>query len=139
MNHKSKMGVVSLALLFAGSAAAIDTSKPLLCASIEVNECIDGYGCSEVLAEEVDAPTFFRIDLGKKQVRVTKDGPATKIEHMEEVEGRIVMQGVEDGNPDVEDGTGWTITIEQDTARLVATAATRQAAIVIFGACTERL
>jgi len=139
MNHKSKMGVVSLALLFAGSAAAIDTSKPLLCASIEVNECIDGYGCSEVLAEEVDAPTFFRIDLGKKQVRVTKDGPATKIEHMEEVEGRIVMQGVEEGNPDVDDGTGWTITIEQDTARLVATAATRQAAIVIFGACTERL
>jgi hypothetical protein len=139
MNYLSRFYLAVPCALLAGSATALDTSKPLLCASIDVNECVDGNGCSEVLAEEVDAPTFFRIDLGKKQVRVTKDGLPTKIEHLEEIEGRIVMQGVEEGNPDVNDGTGWTITIERDTARMVATATLHQAAIVIFGACTERL
>ncbi|MGI9342965.1 MAG: hypothetical protein ACR2QV_08940 [Gammaproteobacteria bacterium] len=140
MNYLSRICLAAACALLAGNAAAIDTSQPLLCAAIEVNECIDGYGCSEVLAEEVGAPTFIRIDLDKKQIRITKDGPVTKIEHLDEVEGRIIMQGVEVGrNPDVVDGTGWTISIEQDTGRLVVTAVTQQAAVIAFGACTERL
>lgn len=139
MNKLYRIGLaLTGGLLFTG-ASALDTSGPLLCASIEVNECVDGSGCDAVLAEEVNAPTFFRIDMKKKQVRVTKDGPPTTIERVEEVDGRIVMQGVEDGSPNLEDGTGWTISIEKDTARMVATAATLQAAIVIFGACTEQL
>lgn len=139
MNYLSRICLAVACALLAGNAAAIDTSQPLLCAAIEINECIDGLGCSEVLAEEVDAPTFLRVHIGKKQIRVTKEGPVTKVEHLEEVEGRIIMQGVEEGNPDVDDGTGWTISIEQDTGRLVATAVTQQAAVIFFGACTERL
>ena len=132
-----KNGFTALLLLFASHAVALDMSGTVLCASIDVHECVDGAGCNEVLAEEVNAPTFFRIDVEKKQIRVSQSGEPSEIEQIEKLAGRIVMQGVEDGNPDTEDVSGWTIVIEDDTARMVATATTRQGAVVIFGACTE--
>ncbi len=56
---------------------------------------------------------------------------------MEDGEGRTVLQGVDPGTPDLADGSGWTISIEDDTGRMTITAITRQAAVVIFGTCTE--
>ncbi len=138
MNVQSRISLGIGLLLLAGSASALDTSKPILCASLDVYECVDGSGCREVLPEEVDAPTFLRIDMKKMEIRVTEDAQPSKIELSESLEGRIVMQGIEDGNPDIDDGTGWTISIEEDTGRMVATAAIRQGAVVIFGACIER-
>ena len=128
---------VLLALACSGTALALDSSAPILCASVDVHECVDGGRCKEVLPEDVSAPTFFRLDLKKQTVQVLKSEEANKAEHFEELDGRIVMQGVQDGRPDREDGAAWTLMVEQDTGRLVATAATRQAAVVIFGACTE--
>ncbi len=133
MKVQSRISLSTVLLLLAGSASAIDTSNPILCASLDVNECVDGPGCTEVLAEEVDAPTFFRIDMKKMEIRVTEDAQPSKIELSESLEGRIVMQGIEDGNPDVDDGTGWTISIEEDTGRMVATAAIRQGAARTLG------
>ncbi len=132
--------IVGLALLFflaTGSATALDKSEPLLCASIHVHECVDGAGCRAVLPEDVGAPTFFWIDLKKKEIRASKDEEATIIERMEDVEGRTVLQGADPGSPDFADGSGWTIMIEDDTGRMTGTAITRQAAVVIFGTCTE--
>lgn len=123
--------------LLAANASAIDTSKILLCASLEVHECVDGEACKDVRPEDVDAPTFLWIDFDEKEVRANIEGRATRIDHIEEVEDRLVLQGVEDGREDVPDGTGWTISIGTQTGRMVGTAAVDQAAIVIFGACTE--
>jgi hypothetical protein len=123
--------------LVTGNALAIDTSEPILCASLDVFECVDGAGCEEVLPEDVDAPTFLWIDIGNKEIRASVEGSGSRIDHIEEVEDRLVLQGVEDGREDAKDGTGWTISIEQKTGRMVATAAASQAAIIIFGACTE--
>lgn len=137
MNSQTRISLALLCVFLTSGAAALDTSAPILCVSIDINECVDGAECKKVLAEEVNAPTFMRIDLKNKQLLVRKDGEPTEIEHVEEIEGRIVMQGVEEGNPNVDDGTGWTLTIEKDTARMVATVSMRQAAVVMFGACTE--
>ena len=60
-----------LTLLAAGPAHAIDTSTPFLCATIQVHECIDGSACESVLPEDVNAPTFMRIDVKAKEIRVT--------------------------------------------------------------------
>lgn len=124
-------------LLTTGSANALDMDKPVLCASIDVYECVDGGGCSEVLPEEVDAPTFFRLDLKKQTIRVTRAAAPEKAANFAELDGRLVMQGVDRGASGDEDGVAWALQIEEDTARMVATAITRQAAITIFGACTE--
>ena len=137
MKVSSKLLISVVTLLSAGSAWALDTSKPFLCASMQVNECIDGRGCEAVLPEEVNAPTFLRVDVRNKVIRVLKDAPGTKIRSVSQIENRLVLQGAEDGNPRQPDGTGWTLSIENDTGRFVATAAVLQGAIVIFGACTE--
>ena len=127
---------VSLGLI-TGNVLAIDTSEPILCASLDVFECVDGVGCEEVLPEEVAAPTFLWVDVEGKEIRASVEGSGSPIDHIEEVEDRLVLQGVEDGRDDENDGTGWTISIEQTTGRMVGTAAAHQAAIIIFGACTE--
>ncbi len=137
MKISSRLLISVVTLLSAGSAWALDTSKPFLCASMQVNECIDGRGCEAVLPEEVNAPTFLRVDVRNKVIRVLKDAPGTKIRSVSQIENRLVLQGAEDGNPRQPDGTGWTLSIENDTGRFVATAAVLQGAIVIFGACTE--
>ena len=123
--------------LMTANALAIDTSKIILCASLDVHECVDGGECNDVLPEDVGAPTFLWIDIGEKEVRASVEGRASQIDHIEEVEDRLVLQGVEDGREDENDGTGWTISIGQKTGRMVGTAAANQAAIIIFGACTE--
>jgi hypothetical protein len=136
----TKLITTGAAILFAmtsGAALALDTAEPFLCAVADVWECVDGGKCIEVLPEEVDAPPFLRINVPKKEVIVTSERPASTIEHMEEIEGRLVLQGIEDGREDRPDGAGWTISIQKDTARMVVTGAINQAAIVLFGACTE--
>ena len=126
-----------LTLLAAGPAHAIDTSTPFLCATIQVHECIDGSACESVLPEDVNAPTFMRIDVKAKEIRVLRDAPPTKIRSIETIENRLVLQGAEDGNPRQPDGAGWTLSIENDSGRFVATATLLQGAVVMFGACTE--
>ena len=132
-----KIGFTGLLLLFAGYALALDTSGTVLCASIDVHECVDGGGCKEVLAEDVNAPTFFRVDVGNEQVRVSKSGEPARIENIEKLADRTILQGIQAESARVEGGTGWTMTIENDTGRMVVTATMQQAAVVIFGACTE--
>ena len=126
--------LLAMCLALSGSAFALDTSKPILCASIDVHECVDGGSCREVLAEDVNAPTFIRIDLKKKTVAGRKSVDPDRIKTIESVDGRLIMQGL--GVTDAED-LGWTIVVEEDTGRMIVTATTEQAAVVIFGACTE--
>jgi hypothetical protein len=137
MNKVLINGLVAVSLAFSGSALALDMSATVLCASIDVHECVDGGGCAEVTPEAVGAPTFFRLDLKKKLLIVRQDEAPNKAEVFEDLDGRIMMQGVAEGRKDVVDGVAWTITVEKESARMVATATTQQAAIVIFGACTE--
>jgi hypothetical protein len=132
-----RLPLLLIATFFSSSAMAIDTGEPFLCASIQVNECVDGRGCESVLAESVNAPTFFRVDVKKKQINVYRDAPPSKVLAQSEVEGRLILMGAEDGSENQPDGTGWTLSIEQDSGRFVLAASVLQGAIVVFGACTE--
>ena len=123
--------------LCAAQASALDTSKPLLCAVTQVQECIDGSDCETVLPEEVNAPTFIRVDMKKKQIHSRKAGRPTRIELHEAVKGRLVLMGADQGNDNQPDGGGWVMSIEEDTGRFAGTMVLRQTAINIFGACTE--
>jgi hypothetical protein len=107
----------------ATNALALDTKKILLCASLDVFECVDGRTCEDVLPEDAGAPAFIWKNFQDKEVQATVEGRATKIDHIEEIENRLVLQGVEDGREDENDGTGWMISIETQTGRTVGTAA----------------
>jgi hypothetical protein len=124
-------------LITASTALALDTSDPFLCAVTQVNECLDGFECSKVLPEEVNAPTFMWIDMKKKQIRTDRNSEGLKIANMTTIDGRHILQGAQDGNPEAVDGTGWSLSIEDATGRFVAAIAVQQASVTMFGACTE--
>jgi hypothetical protein len=72
MNVTGRLLVGLIAMLATASASAIDSSKPFLCASMQVHECIDGRGCEAVLPEDVAAPTFMRVNVRAKEIHPQK-------------------------------------------------------------------
>lgn len=124
-------------LFFATTASALDTSEPFLCAVTQVNECLDGSGCREVLPEAVGAPTFLWVDVRKNRIRTNQNSGGARIANKLELDGRHILQGAEDGRPDETDGAGWTLSIEDGTGRFAAGIVIEQATLSLFGACTE--
>jgi hypothetical protein len=57
---------------------------------------------------------------------------------MEVLDSKLILQGADDGVEGVRDGLAWSMSITQDTGKLVASAAGESEAFVIFGACTVR-
>ncbi len=139
MSSKAIAGLLAAGLLHAVSspALAFDESKELICASIQLDECVDGGDCQSVLPEQVNAPTFFRIDLKRKLFISSKHSGPNAIDHMDTLGDNLILQGVTpDGGPG-NAGTGWTVSLDPTTSRFVAAVTTQQAAVVIFGACTQ--
>ena len=129
------MTATAAAGLASGPVYAIDSDKIILCATTEVQDCLATRGCEEVQPEDVNVPTFMRLNLKKNRIEVGDQ--SVDIERSEEVENRLVMQGAEDGSENRPDGAGWTVSVNKDTGRFVATLAMEQAGLVLFGACTE--
>lgn len=131
---------LTLALLCTGAAHAspFDGSKPLLCATATVIECLPLAGCHQVAAEAVAAPTFMRLDPTAKTLEATR-GPeqkvSSKVEQWKTIDGKLILQGAEDGVDGVRDGVGWTIAIGHDSGRMVLTASGDDVAFTIFGSC----
>jgi hypothetical protein len=54
---------------------------------------------------------------------------------MERVEGKLILQGAEDGVENVRDGLGWTAAISEESGKFILSASGEEVAFVIFGAC----
>jgi len=63
---------------------------------------------------------------------------STHIERVERVDGKLILQGAEDGLEGVRDGLGWSMATSEDTGRFVLTGSGDQVGFVIFGACTPQ-
>ena len=85
------------ALPMMASAGDFTGSSSFLCASAEVLECIPVEGCQRVSAAEVDAPRFLKVNAKKKTMSNPDAGRNSSIERMEEVDGKLILQGAEDG------------------------------------------
>jgi len=120
-------------------AGDFDGSRPMLCATIKAVECSPNGGCSDVSLESAGLPRFAVIDTQKKVVFPTKASGIDRvsaIERIESVDGKLILQGAEDGLEGVRDGLGWTIAIVEETGELVLTGSGDGVAFVVFGACT---
>ena len=118
-------------------AGDFDGSKPLLISVIRVVECTPKSTCSEVTPASIELPQFLKIDFTNKTIRpaaAADDTPATTIERQEVVDGKLILQGAEDGYEKMRDGLGWTMAISEATGQVVLTAAGEGVAFVIFGA-----
>jgi hypothetical protein len=131
------MCVPALPLL--AGAGDFDGSKPLVCTVIEVNECLVGEGCQELAPEEINLPRYLWINVGKKTIQSQKTGDdarRSRIEGVKQVDGKLILQGAEEGREDVRDGFGWTIAIMEDSGQMVLSASGDLAAVAGFGTCT---
>ncbi len=120
-------------------AADFGGSKPLLCASVDVIECDAGKECFMAMAAGIGAPQFYRINFKEKKIiglSQGKKGPPSPIERMESVDGKLILQGAEEALEGIKDGVGWSLSISEETGRMVLTASGDDVGFVIFGACT---
>jgi hypothetical protein len=122
----------------AAQAADFDGSKPLLCAVISITECTPNDGCQKTTIENAGMPQFLKFNPVQKTVTPAEpiEGrKPTQIERMERVEGKLILQGAEDGVENVHDGLGWTAAISEATGKFILTASGEEVAFVVFGAC----
>lgn len=136
-------GMLVLSLSGAGRAGEFDGSAPMLCAVVRAMECVPDRGCTEITLESAGLPRFAVIDPEKKHIRRAGDnlpgqtGTRTSaIEGITSIDGKLILQGAEDGIEGVRDGLGWTIAVEEESGDLVLTASGHDVAFVVFGACT---
>ena len=129
------VGLISLPAL----AGDFDGSKPLLCAVMDIVECGPGGNCQKVMAEEVGIPQFLRINFKEKKISATQSSGSkrsTTIKNSEHVDGKLILQGAEDGIEGVRDGLGWSLAIAEESGKMVLTASGDEVGFVVFGACT---
>ena len=126
--------------IFAAStlnAGDFDGSKPLLISVVKVFECVpEGY-CSEKSTADLEMPKFLKVDFANNIIlpAPTPEGAkGTAIERKEVVDGKLILQGAEDGYEKMRDGLGWTIAISEETGQVVLTASGDEVAFVVFGA-----
>ena len=123
MRKITKKGV-ALSLVLATApvlAADFDGSDPMLCVAMDVIECVDGGVCDTVRAEDINAPEFIRLDVKNMKATVRRSGgdqQAREIRTKEVVSGKLIIQGI-----GVENALGWTLAVNEDTGRMVVTAA----------------
>jgi len=122
-------------------AASFDGSQNLICAPQLVVECGPDGECQQGMAANVNLPSFFNIDFSAKEITAVTESEnkrTSKIKTMEVLDSKLFLQGADDGIEGVRDGLAWSISIAQDTGRLVFSAAGENEAFVVFGACTPR-
>jgi hypothetical protein len=141
----SRLRLIVCALLcilvvpFIAIAGDFDGSKPLLFVAIDVIECVPNGECSKVTPESIALSQFLKIDFKRKEILPVGEGQgkkSTTIENMELIDGKLIIQGAEDGVEGVRDGVGWTMAIAEETGKVVLTASGDQVGFVVFGACT---
>ncbi len=112
------------------TAAQYDGSVPLLCAPIQAIDCDAAEECLRGSADSVNIPQFLRIDFKEKVISaVDKSGKKASIRTLERIDGKMIMQGIQEGR-------GWTMIISEQTGKMSATVIDDQVGFVIFGACT---
>lgn len=141
MKTKNIFVVFLSALVFtmAARAADFDVSKPLLCASIDVFECIPGGECTKVTAESINAPQFLMVDVNGKSLtaaQASQEKRSTVIKDIRDLGDKLMLQGIEGTTKVAESGIGWSMAINKAAGQMVLTASAEDAAFVIFGACT---
>ena len=117
--EKISLAVGTCLLTTAGFTADFDGSKNMICASMDVMECVQGKSCETVSPEDINAPSFITLDVDSMEMAIKrKEGSAKReIRNKEHLEGRLIIQGVGVDSP-----VGWTLTINEETGKMVITA-----------------
>lgn len=134
--------ILHLVILFPliSYAGEFDGSK-LIVGSVEKVLEINQFKISDdVDPDIVGLPRRFFIDVEQKRMLPSKESMVrtiSRINHVEHIENKLVLQGVEEGVESVDDGLAWSIAISKNTGKVVLSASGDGKAYVVFGSCTE--
>ena len=116
-----------------------DGSKPLSGTVHKIMEINPHRVKNDVNPDTVGLPRNFLIDFKEKKVRPTKDSlirRTSQIKRVEHIENKLILQGVEEGVENVDDGLAWSMAISKKSGKVVLSASGDGVAYVIFGTCT---
>ena len=128
-----------LILPFSASAGDFDGSKPLSGSVDKILEIYPSRISNDADPDTVGLPQNFFIDFEEKIVRPSKDSlvrRTSKIKRVEHIENKLILQGVEEGVENVDDGLAWSIAISKKTGKMVLSASGDGVAYAVFGTCT---
>lgn len=144
MKSSIKTIVFSALMGFCVTATAadfFDGKKPLLCSVYQMFECDPPNDCRKVNPRQVNGFSHLDIDFSKKVItRAGVESPQkSEIKSVNtNIDGKLFIQGVEDGDPESRDGAGWTISIMNPEGTMTLATAGDGFAIVALGACVPK-
>jgi hypothetical protein len=115
-----------------------DGSKPLSGSVDKIIEINTQKIINDVDPDAVGLPRNFFIDFKEKILRPSKDSlvrKTSKIYRVEHIENKLILQGVDEGVENIDDGLAWSITISKKTGKVVLSASGDGVAYVVFGTC----
>ena len=119
-------------------AGDFDGSKPLICILEDSMECTMENGCQEVSEEDINLPGILKVNVENKSIRAVGEGrekSVTRIKNIEHIDGKLILQGAEDGYKKYQDGLGWSMAIMESNGDMVLTASGDRVAFILFGEC----
>jgi hypothetical protein len=120
-------------------AGEFDGSKPLSGSVNKIMEINPSRVINDVDPDTVGLPRNFLIDFEEKIMRPSKDSlirRTSQFKRVEHIENKLILQGVEEGVENVDDGLAWSIAINKKTGMVVLSASGDGVAYVVFGTCT---
>ena len=120
-------------------AGDFDGSKPLSGSVSKIMEINPSRVINDVDPDTVGLPRKFLIDFEEKKVRPSKDSlirRTSQIKRVEHIENKLILQGVEEGVENVDDGLAWSMAISKKSGMVVLSASGDGVAYVVFGTCT---
>lgn len=144
MKSSIKTIVFTALMGFAATASAagyFDGKTPLLCSVHQLFECDAPNACQAVTPDQIAAFSHLNVDFKSKTLTRAGEESAQKSDIKSVtagLDGKLFIQGVEDGEADVRDGAGWSISIMDPEGTMVMAIAGDGFAVVGLGACVPK-